>query len=65
MCRQGDKVAAYIGTDGYAQCTGRAKPVSADTDSLAAGKGQVTAEVPRGGASRCRGRPSPYGRRTC
>ncbi|MER5397994.1 hypothetical protein [Streptomyces sp. NPDC002599] len=50
MCRQGDKVAAYIDTDtdGYAQCTGRAKPVSADTDSLVVGKGQVTAEVPRG-----------------
>ncbi|MFE2531416.1 serine/threonine-protein kinase [Streptomyces sp. NPDC059371] len=46
--RQGDKVAAYIDTDGYAQCTGRAKLVSADTDSLVVGKSQVTAEVPRG-----------------
>ncbi|MFF8535107.1 serine/threonine-protein kinase [Streptomyces sp. NPDC015532] len=46
--RQGDKVAAYIDTDGSAQCTGRAELVSADTDSLVVDKGQVTGQVPRG-----------------
>ncbi|MFJ5776323.1 serine/threonine protein kinase [Streptomyces sp. NPDC093094] len=46
--RPGDKVAAYIDTDGYAQCTGRGELLSADADSLVVGKGQVTAEVPRG-----------------
>ncbi|MGW2780383.1 hypothetical protein ACWC3X_03890 [Streptomyces populi] len=46
--RPGDKVAAYIDTDGYAQCTGRAELVSADTDALVVGEGQVTAEVPKG-----------------
>ncbi|MGW7612843.1 serine/threonine-protein kinase [Streptomyces sp. NPDC054766] len=52
--RPGDKVAAYIDTDGYAQCTGRGKLVSADADSLVVGKGQVTAEVPQG---RCKPLP--------
>ncbi|MGW0584417.1 serine/threonine-protein kinase, partial [Streptomyces sp. NPDC002920] len=46
--RPGDKVAAYIDTDGDLQCTGRSKLVSADADTLVVGKGQVTAGVPQG-----------------
>ena len=46
--RPGDKVAAYIDTDGAAQCTGRSKLVSADADTLVVGQGQVTAGVPQG-----------------
>ncbi|MGQ4386748.1 serine/threonine-protein kinase [Streptomyces sp. SAS_270] len=44
----GDKAAAYIDTDGDAQCTGRSKLLSADADTLVVGKGQVTARVPQG-----------------
>jgi hypothetical protein len=46
--RPGDKVAAYIDTGGDLQCTGRGKLVSADTDTLVVGKGQVTAGIPQG-----------------
>ena len=45
--RPGDKVAAYIDTDGDLQCTGRSKLVSADADTLVVGTGQVTAGVPQ------------------
>jgi hypothetical protein len=46
--RPGDKVATYIDTGGDLQCTGRGKLVSADTDTLVVGKGQVTAGTPQG-----------------